>query len=157
MRSCLGDPGRKQKRVILLENVTRKWLSPEACEKRTSGALFLFLMTRPRLAIIGTGISGLGCAYFLHKKYDLTLFEAANYLGGHTNTVTVEEDGVQRPIDTGFMVFNHDTYPQLCRLFDELQVQTKRPTCPSACLTQRAVMNGMAEVWPRCLVNAKTC
>lgn len=83
-------------------------------------------MTRPRLAIIGTGISGLGCAYFLHKKYDLTLFEAANYPGGHTNTVTVEEDGVQRPIDTGFMVFNHDTYPQLCRLFDELQVQTKK-------------------------------
>jgi len=83
-------------------------------------------MSLPRLAIIGTGISGLGCAHFLHKRYDLTLFEAADYIGGHTNTVTVTEDGQELPIDTGFMVFNHQTYPLLCRLFKELGVETKR-------------------------------
>ena len=81
---------------------------------------------KPRLAIVGTGISGLGCAHFLHRQFDLTLFEANGYVGGHTNTVTVEEDGVELPIDTGFMVFNHQTYPLLCRLFRELGVETKR-------------------------------
>lgn len=83
-------------------------------------------MNRPRIAIIGTGISGLGCAHFLHQRYDLTLYEASDYVGGHTNTVTVVEDGIERPIDTGFMVFNHQTYPLLCRLFKELGVETKR-------------------------------
>ena len=83
-------------------------------------------MSRPRLAIIGSGISGLGCAHFLHSRYDLTIYEAADYVGGHTNTVTVTEDGQELPIDTGFMVFNHQTYPLLCRLFKELGVETKR-------------------------------
>lgn len=83
-------------------------------------------MNRPRIAIIGTGISGLGCAHFLHQRYDLTLYEASDYVGGHTNTVTVMEDGIERPIDTGFMVFNHQTYPLLCRLFKDLGVETKR-------------------------------
>ncbi len=83
-------------------------------------------MSRPRIAIIGTGISGLVCAHFLHRHFDLTLFEAADYIGGHTNTVTVNENGRELPIDTGFMVFNHQTYPLLCRLFEELGVETKR-------------------------------
>ena len=82
--------------------------------------------SRPRLAIVGSGISGLGCAHFLHKHYDITLYEAGDYVGGHTNTVTVPEEGRQIPIDTGFMVFNHQTYPLLCRLFRELGVETKR-------------------------------
>ena len=62
----------------------------------------------PRLAIIGTGIAGLGCAHFLQRDFDLTLFEQADYAGGHTNTVTASEPGTGRavPIDTGFMVFN---------------------------------------------------
>ena len=78
-----------------------------------------------RLAIIGTGIAGLGCAHFLHGRYDLTLYEQNGYAGGHTNTVTVEEAGRAVPIDTGFMVFNHVTYPNLTRLFRELGVETK--------------------------------
>ena len=82
------------------------------------------------LAIIGTGIAGLGAAHFLHKRFDLTLYEQNDYSGGHTNTITVDEDGRSVPIDTGFMVFNHVTYPNLTRLFRELDVQTK-PTSMS--------------------------
>ena len=80
-----------------------------------------------RLAIIGTGIAGLGCAHFLHRDYELTLFEQSDYAGGHTNTVTVTEPGTGRqlPIDTGFMVFNTVTYPLLTRLFHELAVPLK--------------------------------
>lgn len=78
-----------------------------------------------RLAIIGTGISGLACAWFLQGRYQLDLFERNGYIGGHTNTITVEEDGRQVPIDTGFMVFNHQTYPLLTRFFRELEVATK--------------------------------
>ena len=77
------------------------------------------------LAIIGTGIAGLGCAHFLHTRYDLTLYEQHDYAGGHTNTITVDESGRAVPIDTGFMVFNHVTYPNLTRLFHELGVETK--------------------------------
>jgi uncharacterized protein len=83
-------------------------------------------MGRPRLAIIGTGVAGLGCAHFLHDKYDLTIFEQNAHIGGHTNTVTVLEEGRDLPVDTGFMVFNHVTYPLLTRLFRELNVETKR-------------------------------
>jgi predicted NAD/FAD-binding protein len=80
-----------------------------------------------KLAIIGTGIAGLGCAHFLHRDFELTLFEQADYAGGHTNTVTVAEPGTGRPvpIDTGFMVFNRVTYPLLTRLFRELAVPVK--------------------------------
>lgn len=83
-----------------------------------------------KLAIIGTGIAGLGCAYFLHPRFDLTLFEQNSYAGGHTNTVTVTEGTRPVPIDTGFMVYNEVTYPQLTRLFRELQVAVK-PTSMS--------------------------
>lgn len=85
-------------------------------------------MSRPSLAIVGTGISGLGCAHFLHREFDVTLFEQNRYTGGHTNTVTVPELGTGRPlpIDTGFMVFNYETYPQLTRLFGQLGVPVKK-------------------------------
>ena len=77
------------------------------------------------LAIIGSGISGLGSAWFLHREFDVTVFEAADYIGGHTCTVTVDEAGRSVPIDTGFKVFNHATYPHLTRLFHTLGVATK--------------------------------
>jgi predicted NAD/FAD-binding protein len=85
-----------------------------------------------KLAIVGTGIAGLGCAHFLQRNFELTLFEQADYAGGHTNTVTIPEPGTRRPlpIDTGFMVFNQVTYPLLTRLFAELHVPIK-PTAMS--------------------------
>lgn len=76
------------------------------------------------IAIIGTGISGLGCAHFLHRDFDITLFEQNRHVGGHAHTVTVRETETDRevPIDTGFMVYNRVTYPLLTRLFDHLDV-----------------------------------
>lgn len=80
------------------------------------------VMSRPTLAILGTGIAGLGCAHFLHRRFDLTLFERNAHTGGHTNTIDVDESGRPVPFDTGFMVFNRVTYPYLCALFEELKV-----------------------------------
>jgi predicted NAD/FAD-binding protein len=77
---------------------------------------------RPRVAVIGTGIAGLSCAWKLRDTADLTLFESDHRPGGHSNTVTVQEDGREIPIDTGFIVFNKVTYPNLCGLFEELGV-----------------------------------
>jgi predicted NAD/FAD-binding protein len=80
-----------------------------------------------RVAIVGTGIAGLGCAHFLHRDFELTVLEQNSYAGGHSNTVLVEEPATGRrlPVDTGFMVFNRVTYPLLNRLFDGLGVESK--------------------------------
>jgi predicted NAD/FAD-binding protein len=77
------------------------------------------------LAVIGGGIAGLGAAWLLRQRYDVTVFEREKHIGGHSNTVEVEEYGRRLPIDTGFMVFNKVTYPYLVRLFDELRVPIK--------------------------------
>lgn len=79
---------------------------------------------KPRIAVIGSGIAGMAVAYYLRKDCDVTLIEKAAYPGGHTNTVTVESKGKRLPVDTGFMVFNETTYPNLTRLFAELEVST---------------------------------
>ncbi len=79
-------------------------------------------MSKQKLAIIGTGIAGMGAAHKLKDNYDITLFEKNDYVGGHTNTVYVEEDDKKLPIDTGFIVFNKVTYPNLVDLFNELNV-----------------------------------
>jgi len=79
-----------------------------------------------KTAIIGTGIAGMGCAHFLHPQDELTIYEQNDYAGGHTNTVTVDEDGTPVYVDTGFMVFNFVTYPNLCRLFEEIKAPIKK-------------------------------
>lgn len=75
-----------------------------------------------KVAIIGSGVSGLGCAWFLRDEMEITVFEADAHIGGHAHTVTVQEGDRQLPVDTGFMVFNHVTYPNLVRLFRSLDV-----------------------------------
>jgi predicted NAD/FAD-binding protein len=79
-----------------------------------------------KLAIIGTGIAGMGCGHWLHKHFDITLFEQNDYIGGHTNTIAVDEDGTDVFMDTGFMVFNFETYPNLCQLFEEIGAPIKK-------------------------------
>lgn len=79
-----------------------------------------------KLAIIGTGIAGMGCGHLLQNKYDITLFEELNYIGGHTNTVGVQEADRIVYMDTGFMVFNYKTYPNLCTLFKEIDAPVKK-------------------------------
>jgi len=76
-----------------------------------------------RVAVIGSGIAGLASAWLLARQDTVTLFEGASYAGGHTNTVDVTLDGVTHPVDTGFLVFNRQTYPQLCALFEYLGVE----------------------------------
>ena len=78
-----------------------------------------------KVAVIGAGISGLSCAYRLVQAgADVTLYEAGSYFGGHSNTVDVTLDGSTFGVDTGFLVFNERTYPNLIALFAELGVET---------------------------------
>ncbi len=76
-----------------------------------------------KIAVVGAGISGLSCAWRLARTHDVTLYEAGSYFGGHTHTVEATVDGVTHPVDTGFLVFNHRTYPELTRLFETLDVE----------------------------------
>ena len=78
-----------------------------------------------KIAVVGAGIAGLSCAYRLaQERQDVTLFEAGSYFGGHSNTVDIALDGFSFGVDTGFLVFNERTYPNLVGLFDELGVET---------------------------------
>jgi uncharacterized protein len=78
---------------------------------------------RKRIAIIGSGISGLVCGHLLHPKHDICLYEAEDYIGGHTHTVDIEVNGHTYALDTGFIVFNDWTYPNFIALMDKLGVE----------------------------------
>jgi predicted NAD/FAD-binding protein len=75
-----------------------------------------------RIAVIGSGISGLVAAHHLSRQHDITVFEAGDYVGGHTNTVDVACEGSRFAVDTGFIVYNDWTYPRFVELMDELAV-----------------------------------
>jgi len=79
-------------------------------------------MQKQRIAVVGAGISGLASAWLLSRQHDVTLFEAGSYLGGHSNTVDVTLEGKTHPVDTGFLVFNEKTYPNLIAMFAQLGV-----------------------------------
>ncbi len=79
-----------------------------------------------KIAIVGSGIAGLGAAWALNQHHEITLFEAEGYLGGHANTVEVDDGGRRVAVDTGFIVYNEQTYPKLTRLFRELEVPTEK-------------------------------
>jgi hypothetical protein len=81
-----------------------------------------------RIAVIGSGIAGLASAWLLSRKHEVVLFEAGDYLGGHTHTHDIELDGRHYAVDTGFIVHNPEHYPLLTRMFDELGVGTRSTT-----------------------------
>lgn len=78
-----------------------------------------------KFAVLGAGISGLGAAYLLSRKHEVDLYEKENRLGGHARTTMVEEYGRRFGVDTGFLVFNHATYPLLTKLFKALDVSVE--------------------------------
>lgn len=83
-----------------------------------------------RIAVVGAGISGLTCAYYLSGRHDVTVFEASDRIGGHAHAVNVSVDGQTAHVDTGFVVFNEVNYPLFTRLLRELEVDTQ-PTSMS--------------------------
>ncbi len=78
-----------------------------------------------KIAVVGTGISGLAVAHALHRNHALTVFESADWIGGHTHTVDVEIEGAHHAVDTGFIVYNERTYPGFVGLLSELGVSTQ--------------------------------
>ncbi len=90
-----------------------------------------------RIAVIGSGISGLATAYYLHREHDVHVFERASRIGGHTATVDVAIGGRRYAIDTGFIVYNDWTYPNFIALLDELGV-SNQPTEMSFAVSDQA-------------------
>jgi predicted NAD/FAD-binding protein len=81
---------------------------------------------RLKVAVVGTGISGLSAAWLLSEDHDVTVYERSERIGGHSNTVIASVGGHQIPVDTGFIVFNRNAYPNLSALFEHLTVPTRR-------------------------------
>ena len=79
-----------------------------------------------RIAIIGSGISGLTAAYLLNHDHEITLYEANDHIGGHTHTHDIEIEGKIWAVDSGFIVYNERTYPNFIRILDELGVERKQ-------------------------------
>ncbi|RYX93061.1 MAG: NAD/FAD-binding protein [Comamonadaceae bacterium] len=108
---------------------------------------------RPKVAIVGSGISGLAAAHALLAYADITLFEGGNYFGGHTHTVDVTlprgpgQPAVTHGVDTGFLVFNERTYPGLIRLFAELGVDTAKSDMSFSAKVPGAGVSGGALEW----------
>ena len=80
---------------------------------------------RLRVAVVGSGIAGMSCAWLLSQRHDVDLYEADGRIGGHTNTVDAPCSGSSVPVDTGFIVYNEPAYPNLTALFKHLEVPTR--------------------------------
>ena len=93
---------------------------------------------RRRIAIVGSGIAGLTAARLLHRRHDITLFEAGDRLGGHTHTVDVEGRDGPHAVDTGFIVFNPTSYPNFGYLLDELGVASRKTSMSFSVASERS-------------------
>lgn len=94
-----------------------------------------------KIAVIGSGISGLGAAYILSQQHEITLYEKNDYIGGHSRTIDVHSDSKKVPVDTGFIVFNERNYPHLTALFKHLDV----PVVKSSMSFGVSINNGWLE------------
>ena len=105
-----------------------------------------------KIAVIGTGISGLGAAWLLNRAHDIAVYEADTRLGGHSRTINLNVNGGQVPVDTGFIVYNERNYPNLVALFKLLDV----PTSPSDMSFGASIQNGMIEYGSKGIFAQKT-
>ncbi|MEI6170469.1 MAG: NAD(P)-binding protein, partial [Pseudomonadota bacterium] len=80
---------------------------------------------KKKIAVIGSGISGITAAFELHKKYEVHIYEKNSYLGGHTHTHKINEDGKKYFIDSGFIVFNNKTYPNFINFLNKLKIKSE--------------------------------
>ncbi len=112
----------------------------------------------PRIAIVGSGISGLAAAHALAGQAEITLFEAGDYFGGHTHTVDITlptpAGPVTHGVDTGFLVFNERTYPELIRLFAELSVETAKSDMSFSVMVPGGRGRGKALEWSGSSLNS---
>ena len=97
-----------------------------------------------KIAIIGTGIAGLTAAHLLSPDHDLTVFEANDYLGGHTHTIQVQTAHGTYAVDTGFIVFNDWTYPNFIKLLTRLGVPSQPSTMSFSVKCERTGLEYMA-------------
>ena len=109
------------------------------------------MQSTQRIAVVGAGISGLSSAWLLSQNHEVTLFEAGSYLGGHTNTVDVTLDGISHPVDTGFLVFNTHTYPNLCALFATLGIASTETEMSFAVSLEQPDLEVVGEQSGNCL------
>ena len=98
-----------------------------------------------RIAIIGSGVSGLTCAHILSAHHDVVVFESDGRPGGHANTVTVDLDGVSHQVDTGFIVYNERNYPIFSALLEELGVDGRDTEMSFAVSDDEAAMQAIVQ------------
>jgi predicted NAD/FAD-binding protein len=98
------------------------------------------MVSRPKIAIIGTGIAGNVVAHKLNGDNDITVYEANDYIGGHSNTVEVQDAGDTLALDTGFIVFNDRTYPNFIKLLNELGVESQTSSMSFSVQAERAAL-----------------
>src|SRR5205814_4074313 len=90
--------------------------------QRPSSAVWRRVIAEMRVAVVGAGVSGLVVAHLLHRAHDVTVFEANDHAGGHTNTIRVDTPNETHHVDTGFIVFNDRNYPNFERLLGRIGV-----------------------------------
>ena len=109
-----------------------------------------------RIAIVGSGISGLICAHLLGKEYDVTLFESDSRPGGHVNTVKTSGQTGTFQVDTGFIVFNRENYPNFVRLIDKLNVSSQETRMGFSVRSENSELNTVESLSSVCLVIGET-
>jgi predicted NAD/FAD-binding protein len=110
-----------------------------------------------KIAVVGCEISGLVAARLLSSNHNVTLFESSNYPGGHANTVECKAFGKTFVVDTGFMVFNTNTYPIFCQLLKQLDVRTQESDMSFSVSAHKPDLNTREVHSMACLHNGLTC
>ncbi|MCC6559903.1 MAG: FAD-dependent oxidoreductase [Xanthomonadales bacterium] len=108
-----------------------------------------------KIAIVGSGISGLGAAWLLAREHEVTVFEANDHVGGHTHTHDIELDGARHRVDTGFIVCNPEHYPHFFRMLGELGVATQETTMGFAVRNERSGLEYNASSLDRLFVQRR--